>query len=280
MLPTPGDLAQERVERLNDAFLAIIAAAATLCFAWAGYQSAEWVRERFLLSDESAALSEQALEISAEADRLEERDTVLYVEWLIALDAGEEKAAATIFSVFRPEAQAYFNAAPTNDDGLPAEPPFDDPDYDVNQKRQEAIAVDAESRQLSAESREASQTGARYGGLGLLFAGVLAIAGIASRFNRGRSRTSMMTVAVVLLLFGMFGLLVSPLSFSVFRVRPAPRHSVQGLVMTEPRPPHVGHVVRMRRNIWAWMTSPAPLQVPQVSTSAPGARPSPPHVSQ
>lgn len=210
--PVPADPGHD--ERRNDALLAIIAATATICFAWSGYQSAEWVRERFLLSDESAALSEQALEVSAEADRLEERDAILYVEWLIAVDAGDEDTAATIFSVFRPEAQAYFTTAPTAENGLPAAPTFDDPAYDVNEMRRQDAELDAESRQLSAESREASQSGARYGGLGLLFAGVLAIAGIASRFEQGRSRASMTAVAVALLLLGLSGLIISPLSFS------------------------------------------------------------------
>jgi hypothetical protein len=63
----------------GDVALALTAAISTLAFAWSGCESIEWVRDRFLLSDQAAAASQHSLELAAEADRLEERDTILFV---------------------------------------------------------------------------------------------------------------------------------------------------------------------------------------------------------
>ena len=68
-------------------------------------------------------------------------------------------------------------------------------------------------------------------------------------------------------------------SLSVDRVRPAPRHVGQGSVIRVPLPPQVGHAVRMRRNIWAWTTSPMPLHVEHVTGFVPSFAPLPPQVS-
>ncbi|WP_394936345.1 hypothetical protein [uncultured Ilumatobacter sp.] len=84
----------------GDTMLALTAAVSMLAFAGARFQSAEWVRERFLLSDKAAVASEQSLKLAAEADRLEERDTNLFVELLIAIDAGNPQTAEVVFDLF------------------------------------------------------------------------------------------------------------------------------------------------------------------------------------
>lgn len=84
----------------GDTMLALIAAVSMLAFAWAGFQSPEWIRERFLLSDRAAVASERSLKLAAEADHLEERYTNLFVEWLIAIDAGNPQTADIVFDLF------------------------------------------------------------------------------------------------------------------------------------------------------------------------------------
>ncbi|MDX2379509.1 MAG: hypothetical protein QNM02_07095 [Acidimicrobiia bacterium] len=109
MLPTAEDARVEAARtRRSESVLALIAAVATLAYAWSGYQSAEWVRERFHRSDSAAALSEDALKISAEADRLEERDTILFVEWIVALEATDDATAKVVFDLFRPPSPTSF----------------------------------------------------------------------------------------------------------------------------------------------------------------------------
>lgn len=215
MLPSHEDAPDRAsVLRRSDTVLALLAAAATIAFAWSGFQSAEWVRERFLRSDDAAALSEDAAELSAEADRLEERDTILYAEWRVALDTGDQKTADVIFKLFRPELKSYLLAAPVDDLGLPLESPFDDPEYDVAVKRVEAHDLDAESRQNDVLSRHASRNGARYGGLGVLFAAVLATVGIATRFDERGLRRTLIVIASIFVVTGLAFIGLSPLSFS------------------------------------------------------------------
>jgi hypothetical protein len=98
---------------------------ATIAFAWSGYESAEWVRERFQHSDDIASLSEDALKLAAEADRLEERDTILFVEWLIAVDSGDRATVEAVFKLLRPPVQNYILSAELDDSGVLMVPPFD-----------------------------------------------------------------------------------------------------------------------------------------------------------
>lgn len=193
-----------------------VAAVAMIAFAWSGFQSAEWVRERFLRSDLAASLSEDALEISAEADRLEERDVILYVEWLVARDTGALETAEDVFLLFRPEMQQQLLETEIDRAGVPVVPPFDDPDYDVVKMRSQARDLESESRDQNAKSRDASRNAARYGGLGVMFAAVLAAVGISGQFHHKRSRRILSSLAGGLLLVGLLYMAFSPISTTAF----------------------------------------------------------------
>lgn len=215
MMPATEDPDHEESRtRRTDTILAVTAALAMVAFAWVGFQSAEWVRARFLRSDEAATLSESALELSAEADRLEERDTLLYVEWRLALESADDETADVIFGLIRPPLQTYLREAPVDAAGLPLAPPFDDPNYDVVIKRDAAAALDTEAREQKLRSREASRNGALYGGLGVMFAAAVAAVGIASRFNDVWIRRGLTITAVALLVSGLGVMVLSPLSLT------------------------------------------------------------------
>ena len=189
---------------------AFIAGTAMLAFAWAGFQSALWVRERFLLSDEAASLSEQAFELSSEADRSEERDALLYVEWQLALDRGEEDVARGIFGLFRDPFQDYLERVERDDRGIPVVDPRDDPSYDVFGSRQAATNLDDQASAVTTRSREASRTGARFGVLSLVFAAVLAVVGIAGRLELPGIRRGLTLASASLLVVGVVVLVALP----------------------------------------------------------------------
>jgi hypothetical protein len=195
----------------GDVALALIAAISTLAFAWSGFQSTEWVRDRFLLSDQAAAASQQSLELAAEADRLEERDTILFVEWLVAIDTGNPETAAIVFDLFRPPLQEFVRNVEVDEQGRPTETIFESVEYDVQDLREQSEALDREAYEQSAASREASRIAARYGGLGLLFAAVLASSGVAARFG-SRVRPLLIVVASGLLTIGLVVMAMTPLS--------------------------------------------------------------------
>jgi hypothetical protein len=217
VLPTPQNvepapLGGGRREGLMTAFAAV----AMIAFAWSGFQSSEWVRARFLRSDVAAVLSEDALEISAEADRLEERDIILYVEWLVAVDAGAFETAEDVFLLFRPEVQQQVLESGFGTDETPPVPPFDDPGYDAFEMRSQANDLETESREQNAKSRDASRNAARYGGLGVMFAAVLAAVGIAGRFHGRRWRGTLFSLAAGVLVIGLLYLAFSPVNVSGF----------------------------------------------------------------
>jgi hypothetical protein len=217
VLPTsqdvePAPLRGGRREGLMTAFAAV----AMIAFAWSGFQSSEWVRARFLRSDVASVLSEDALEISAEADRLEERDIILYVEWLVAVDTEAFETAEDVFLLFRPEVQQHVLEAGFGPDKTPPVPPFDDPSYDAFEMRSQANDLETESREQNIKSRDASRNAARYGGLGVMFAAVLAAVGIAGRFNGKKSRRTLFSLAAGVLVIGLLYLAFSPVNVSGF----------------------------------------------------------------
>jgi hypothetical protein len=217
VLPTPDDVESTKLNGgRREGLMTAFAAIAMIAFAWSGFQSAEWVRERFLRSDLAAVLSEDALEISAEADRLEERDLILYVEWLVAVDTEAFETAEDVFSLFRPDVQQQLLETEFGPDGTPVVPPFDDPSYDVFEMRSAANDLETESREQNAKSRDASRNAARYGGLGVIFAAVLAAVGITGRFHGLKSRRILSSLATGLLVIGLLYLAFSPVSFSGF----------------------------------------------------------------
>ena len=193
----------------GDTVLALIAAVSMLAFAWAGFQSAEWIRERFLLSDRAAVASEQSLKLAAEADRFEERDTNLFVEWLIANDAGNPQTAEIVFDLFRSPLKEFVRTVDVDEQGLPTESIYESVEYDVLDLREQSPALDRESNEQSSASRKASGIAARYGGLGILFAAALASSGVATRFGL-RVRRPLIIVTAGLLTVGLVAMAITP----------------------------------------------------------------------
>lgn len=190
----------------------VLVALASLALAWAGFQASEWTRERLDASDESAALREESNQLNARADRLEQQDTMLYVQYLLAAEAGRQEEAAELFDLLRPELQAYVRSAPTNDNGVPLSPPFDSPGYDAQEIRQESERVREERQDVDGRGAEASRNVARYGAMGVFFAVSLVVAGISSRFEDPYRRV-LHVLARTLLAIGLVLLVLTPMSF-------------------------------------------------------------------
>lgn len=211
----PGREPLGRHDRLVELALATIVVVSTLAFAWAGFQGSQWVRERFLLSDEASALGEDAAELTAEAARLEELDVSLILQWLAAIDSDEPETAALTYALMRPVVHVWIAEHEVGrSDEPPAQLLVDDPDYDVNRLRRDAAELGAETDRVGVASRQASRTGARYGGLALVFAISLAAASSASRFAWRRLRLVMVISAGVLLVIGLTATFNTPINLT------------------------------------------------------------------
>jgi hypothetical protein len=191
----------------------MLVALASLALAWAGFQGAEWARERVETSDEADALGEEADQLTAQAERLEQQETVLYVQWLVEMKRGAQETADRVFALFRPDLKSYVNSAPTDEDGVPLESPFESPEYDAQGKRDEAERVEAERRVKIDQTRDASANIARYSGLGVILAVALVLSGIAGRFS-DPYRRGLEILALAMLVIALVLLVPAPLSTS------------------------------------------------------------------
>jgi hypothetical protein len=118
--------------------------------------------------------------------------------------------------LFRPQLQQQLLETDLGSDGTPLVPPFDDPSYDVDDMRSQANDLETESREQNGKSRDASRNAARYGGLGVMFAAVLAAVGITGRLHGKHSRRILSSLAGGLLVIGLLYLTFSPVAVSGF----------------------------------------------------------------
>ena len=208
-----ADARLARLARRADFVLAVLAGLATVGFAWTGYQSASWIRERFEMSDLAARASVEAVAATTEADRTLDRDTLLYAQWLAAIQSGDPETAEALYNLFGEDLQELLADSGVAEDGTPVDDPLADPEYEATELKAEAARLEAEAREFERNSREASSNAARYGGIGVTFTSVLAATGIALRFSNVRLQRVFVVICSLLTLAALALTLVSPVNF-------------------------------------------------------------------
>jgi hypothetical protein len=198
-----------RLLRRTDVVLAVLAAVATVGFAWCGYQSSSWVRERFERADTASDLGADAIGVESEADRIEQVDVLLYAQWVAAIEDGDTELAESLFGLFRPEVRALVGTV----DQPPSTDPFGAEDYSARTRRGEARELEQRARALTRDAADASAAAARYSGIAVTFTAVLAATGIAIRFQNARVRRTFVVITSVLSLVAIVLVALSPIRF-------------------------------------------------------------------
>jgi hypothetical protein len=202
-----------RLLRRTDVALAVFAAAATVGFAWCGYQTSAWTRERFEQADLAADLSTEVIGLESEADRIQEADTQLFAEWVAALEAGETEAAAALVELFRPDFLRLIDERAIATGEVPAVDPFDEPEYSATELRREARELERQAATATDGASDASAAAARYSGIAVTFTAILAATGIAIRFQNTRLRRGFVIVTAALTTGALVLTVVSPVQF-------------------------------------------------------------------
>jgi len=207
------DSTLSRLLRRTDVVLAVLAAVATVGFAWCGYQTSSWIRARFERADTASDLSTEAIGVRSEADRIEQADTLLYAQWVAALEAGNADLAESLSKLFRPEVRTLLGQDEIDADQPPSTDPFNSEDYSARVLRREARDLDLQARVLTRAAADASSAAARYSGIAVTFTAVLAATGIAIRFDNPRLRRVFVVVTSVLSLGAIVLTVISPIRF-------------------------------------------------------------------
>lgn len=211
----PERVAKRRTRRRAEISAGILLAFATVLAAWAGFQNAQWVRERFDVSDQSTSVASDASELRISADLDEQWDQSIFASWASALIDGREVEAIAYESLFRDAARPLLDSwvrAYAQDPAAALENgPFESDVYDVAQRRAQASVARGQARALSRESRSASQNGSHYALLMVFFAGALTFVGLTALFHERRVRWLTLGLAAIAVVGGLLLMLQLPI---------------------------------------------------------------------
>ena len=189
---------------------AVILAVVTILTAWSAFQATKWGGVMAIRFSEANAARTQVTQDAARVNTKQAVDVGLFVQYATARSANDTALAEFLEERFRDEFRPAFEAwlalnPLENPDAPPT--PFTMSEYVIAEQIDAAEATAAADLR-SQQARDANQTGDNYILATVLFASVLFFAGVSTKFDKRRVQRSLLTMAVVLLLFGA-GLLLS-----------------------------------------------------------------------
>lgn len=204
----------DRYEPLAEILATIILAFATLATAWSGYQSALWDGDQAAYYTQASALRLESARASDDAGQLTQVDIGLFTNWVNAYV--EKNQPLTNFyqqkfrAEFRPAFEAWLATKPLENPDAPPSP-FAMPEYVVSRK--------IEGQQLQDEAEAAFRTGEeandisdRYVLNTVILASVLFLAGLATQVKSFSMRLVVVTLALLILAFGLYSVLILPIN--------------------------------------------------------------------
>jgi hypothetical protein len=203
---------QERIGRWFQVVTAIMLGVVALATAWSGYQATRWAGEQSTLYAEASALRVESTRAATRAGLLRLNDSISVNNWLNAYVQGHTQLATIFQRRFSPELQVAFAAwmatNPFTNPNAPPGPLFM-PQYIVSEDVL-ANSLDAQAEKTFAKGQAAKEQGDAYVLNTVFLATVLFLTAIAENFTWNWIRAVILAVALVMLLFGIYHLIVYP----------------------------------------------------------------------
>ena len=191
---------------------AVLLSLVAILAAWSGFSAAKWGTESSLKLAKASATRTKANRAFQEALSLRTGDAVTFNAWFGAYIAGNKNGARVAARRFRPQYEVAFRAwlatHPFTNPNAPKGPQFM-PQYHPT-GAVESVALDNEADSLYSEGEHAAQTGDKYVRDTVILASVLFLVGISTHFPIRSVRVGLITVATVLLVFGVIQILQLP----------------------------------------------------------------------
>jgi len=204
---------QQRTERWFEVITAIMLGVVAVATAWSGYQATRWAGEQSTLYAQASALRVESTRDSTLAGQLRIYDVILVNNWINAYTQGNTKLANLYENRFRPEFRPTFAAwlalDPFNNPNAPPGPLFM-PQYKVSLS-DTADQLDAKASKTFDEGQAAKEQGDAYVLNTVFLAVVLFLTAIAENFKWNAVRAVILVVALGMLLFGIYHLVIYPI---------------------------------------------------------------------
>lgn len=202
----------DRLERLLEIVSAILLGLATVATAWCGYQTSKWNGQQSQYYIEATTLRIQSTEATSNANRAATIQVGLFQQYAQAISAQNQALADFLYQRFPPNLKlatdAWLATRPLQNLDAPSSP-FAMPEY-VLPDQVEATRLSAQADERLQEANAASGVADQYTLLTVMFASVLFVAGIATRFKWHVVDVSVTVIATVLFLVSLWFVLQLP----------------------------------------------------------------------
>ena len=203
---------KQRTERWFEVVTAILLGVVAVATAWSGYQATRWAGEQSTLYAQASALRVESTRDSTLAGQLMLYDFIAVNNWLNAYTQGNTKLATIFQRRFTPELQVAFEAwlatnPFNNPNALPG--PLFMPQYKLS-LAEKANQLEAEAGKTYDEGQAANQQSDNYVLNTVFLATVLFLIAIAERFEWHAVRSVILLVALGMLLYGIYHLIIYP----------------------------------------------------------------------
>jgi len=207
----------ERRERRVDALSAVILGIAAVAATWASFQAGQWSSEQADAQSHSAIERTESTRAATDATTAEIVDTQTWLEWVTAVNDGDQLKAVFLSNRFseplKVAQRAWLGSTEVNVDGVPEViPPGTPMDLDAY-VLPEQIASNAaadRSEELIEEAGEASANSTSFVLVAVVLALVLFFAGVASKFRSPKLQVLLTAASVVLLVVSLIRLATLP----------------------------------------------------------------------
>ncbi|MFN8481508.1 MAG: hypothetical protein U0768_00450 [Anaerolineae bacterium] len=203
----------DRLERLLEIVSAILLGLATVATAWCGYQTSKWNGQQDQYYIDATTLRIEATEATNNANRAATIQVNMFLQYAQAVSTQNQQLADFLYKRFPPALKtatdAWLATKPLQNPDAPSSP-FVMPEY-VLDEQQKATELSTEADQKLQLANGASAVGDQYTLLTVMFASVLFVAGIATRFKWHVVDMSVTIIATVLFLVSLWYVLKLPI---------------------------------------------------------------------
>jgi hypothetical protein len=204
----------DRWEPLAEIIATVVLALATLATAWSGYQSARWGGVQSTSYSQAGALRTESTRASTQAGQFVQIDIGLFVNWINAFAADDQRLADFYQQRFTPELTVAFDAwlatDPINNPDAPKSP-FAMPEY-TPRRADEAARLEQEASETFVDGNAANEISDQYVLNTVVLASVLFLAGVQSRINSVPARMFIVTLGSLILAYGLYIIATSPIN--------------------------------------------------------------------
>ena len=204
----------DRFEPLAEFIATFVLAFATIAAAWSGYEAARWGGVQSTAYSQAGALRTESTRASSTAGQLLQIDIGLFTNWINAYASDQQDLIDFYQKRFRPDFlpafEAWLETDPANNPDAPKSP-FSMPEYSLPEMEESQQLLEQAEQKFN-EGQEANQTSDDYVFMTIIFASVLFLGGIQSRFKAIPPRLLIILLSLLILVYGLYNLITFPIT--------------------------------------------------------------------